>query len=156
MADTVINKIHELAVPIINEHNLDLVNIEYVRESRGRVVRITLDKEGGVTLNDCTKVSKELGYILEVKDVVTHPYHLEVSSPGLERPLITQKDYEKFLGRKVAIKTSEPLNGQKIFKGTLQSIQDGNVHLDIDGKSWKIPFTTINKAKLIYEFPEKI
>lgn len=151
MYSKIIARVRELAEPIINEQNLELVDIEY---SWGKL-RITIDKENGVTLNDCTRISKEVGYILEIRDVITHPYHLEVSSPGLERPLKTPRDFEKFLGRKVNIITSELLNGQGNFRGTLKLIQDGNVHLDIEGKYWEIPLTSIGKAKLIYEFPEK-
>lgn len=155
MLAKILDTVRELAEPIVTEHNLELVDIEHHRDSRGWVLRITLDKENGVTLDDCTKISKELGTILEVRDVISYPYHLEVSSPGLGRPLKTLRDFEKHLGRKVAIKTSALLNGRRNFKGTLQSIQDGNVYLDIEGNSWEIPFTTINQAKLIYEFPEK-
>jgi ribosome maturation factor RimP len=106
-------------------------------------------------LDDCTKISKEVGYILEIRDIISHSYQLEVSSPGLERPLRTLRDFEKFFGKKVSIITSEPLNGQRHFRGTLKLIQDGNVHLDIKGKYWKIPFRLISKARSIFEFPQK-
>jgi len=151
MYSKIIARVRELAEPIINEQNLELVDIEY---SRGKL-RITIDKGKGIALNDCTRISREVGYILEIRDVITHPYHLEVSSPGLERPLKTPRDFEIFLGRKVNIITSELLNGQRNFSGTLKLIQGGNVHLDIEGKYWEIPLTSIGKAKLIYEFPEK-
>ncbi|MBW1679227.1 MAG: ribosome maturation factor RimP [Deltaproteobacteria bacterium] len=151
MYSKIIARVRELAEPIINEQNLELVDIEY---SRGKL-RITIDQGKGVALNDCTRISKEVGYILEIRDVITHPYHLEVSSPGLERPLKTPGDFENFLGRKVNIITSELLNGQRNFRGTLKLVQDGNVHLDIEGKYWEIPLTSIGKAKLIYEFLEK-
>jgi len=151
----IIARVRELAEPIINEQNLELVDIKYVHENRRWILRITIDKEDGVTLHDCTNVSKELGYILEIRDVLARPFHLEVSSPGLERPLKTLKDFEKFLGRKVNIITSEPLEGQKHFRGTLQSVQEGTVHLDSEGKGWSIPLKTIDRAKSIFEFSKK-
>jgi len=155
MRSKIIAKARELAEPIINEQNLELVDIQYIRESRGWVLRIIIDKENGVTLNECTKISREVGYILEIKDIIAYPYHLEVSSPGLERPLKTPKDFAKCLGKKVNIITSEPLNGQKKFRGTLKSIKDSNVRLDIGGKCWRIPLEIIDQAKSIYEFPKK-
>lgn len=155
MDSEIISKVYDLAGPIINERGLELVDIEFLRETRGWVLRIILDKEGGVNLNDCTEVGKELGYILEIKDIIAANYHLEVSSPGLDRPLKTLKDFEKCLGRKVSLKLSEPLKGRKNFKGTLKTILDDRVQLDIEGESWEIALQAIDKAKLIYEFPPK-
>jgi len=155
MDSKIIDRVRELAEPIITEQGLELVDIKIVHENRRWILRITIDKEGGVTLDDCTNVSKELGYILEIRDVVTHSFHLEVSSPGLERPLKTLKDFEKFLGRTVNIITSEPLDGQRYFRGTLHSVEDGTVHLDGEGKRWSIAFRTIERAKSIFEFPKK-
>jgi ribosome maturation factor RimP len=147
--------VRELAEPIIKELNLDLVAIEYLPQKGQGIVRITIDKDNGVTLDDCTKVSREVGYILEIKDLFSHPYRLEVSSPGLERPLKTLVDFEKFLGRKVSFKTSELFNGKRNFKGTLKQVQNGIVLLEMDGEVWEIPFYLVRHAKLVYEFPEK-
>ena len=151
----ILERVRELAEPIIKELDLDLVDIEYLPQRGRGIVRITIDKDGGVTLDDCTKVNREVGYILEIKDLFFHPYQLEVSSPGLERPLKTLGDFEKFLGRKISIKTSELLNGKRNFKGTLQQVQNGIVLLEMDGGLWKIPFSLVRHAKLVYEFPEK-
>jgi ribosome maturation factor RimP len=156
MVLTILERVRELAEPIIKELNLDLVGIEYLPQRGRGIVRITIDKDnGGVTLDDCTKVNREVGYILEIKDLFFHPYQLEVSSPGLERPLKTLGDFEKFLGRKVSLKTSDLLNGKKIFKGTLKQVQNGTVLLEMDGGLWEIPFGLVRHAKLVYEFPEK-
>jgi ribosome maturation factor RimP len=119
MGLTILEKVRELAEPIIKDLNLELVDIEYLPQKGQGIVRIIIDKDPGVTLDDCTKVSREVGYVLEIKDLFTHPYHLEVSSPGLERPLKTLGDFEKFLGRKVALKSFEVMNGKRIFMGTL-------------------------------------
>lgn len=148
-------RVRELAEPIINEQNLELVDIKYVHENKRWILRIIVDKEGGVTLDDCTNVSKEVGYILEIKDAIAHPFNLEVSSPGLERPLKTLHDFRKFLGRKVNIITSEPLEGRKHFRGSLQSVEEGIVRLDGEGKCWSIPLKAIDRAKSIFEFPKK-
>jgi ribosome maturation factor RimP len=138
----------------LREYSLELVDVEYLRERGGWIVRITIDKEGHVTMGDCTKVSRELGFLMEVKEVIERPYNLEVSSPGLDRPLKTEKDFERFVGKKITIRTVEPLDGQRNFKGTLRSIKNGQVTLDNQEKTWRIPFKAIAKAKLIYEFPQ--
>jgi ribosome maturation factor RimP len=150
-----IARVRELAEPIISEQNLELVDIKYVHENRRWFLRITIDKEDGVTLRDCTNVSKEVGYALEIKDVIAHPFHLEVSSPGLERPLKTLRDFEKCLGRTVKIITTEPLEGQNHFRGTIQSVHDGTVYIDSEGKGWSISLKTIDRAQTVFEFPKK-
>jgi ribosome maturation factor RimP len=155
MGLTILERVRELAEPIIKELNLDLVDIEYLPQRGRGIVRIIIDKDNGVTLDDCTKVNREVGYILEIKDLFFHPYQLEVSSPGLERPLKTLGDFEKFLGRKVSLKTSDLLNGKRNFKGTLKQVQNGAVLLEMDGELWEIPFSLVRHAKLVYEFPEK-
>ena len=152
----ILERVRELAEPIIKELDLDLVDIEYLPQKGRGIVRITIDKDNGVTLDDCTKVSREVGYILEIKDLFSHPYHLEVSSPGLERPLKTLGDFEKFLGRKVSFKTSALLNGKRNFKGMLKQVQEGTIVLETEErKLWEIPFSLVRHAKLVYEFPEK-
>ena len=93
------------------------MDIEYLREPNGWVVRLFIEKEGGVTLKECATVSRELGYLMEIKEIIEHPYNLEVSSPGLDRPLKTEKDFQRFTGKKVTIKTTEPLGGRRNFKG---------------------------------------
>jgi len=155
MVLTILERVRELAEPIIKELNLDLVDIEYLPQGGRGIVRITIDKDNGVSLEDCTKVNREVGYLLEIKDLFSHPYQLEVSSPGLERSLKTLGDFEKFLGRKVSFKTSELLNGKRNFKGTLKQVQNGTVLLEMDGGLWEIPFGLVRNAKLVYEFPEK-
>ena len=155
MDTKLIDTVRELAEPIVQDQGLELVDVQYLQE-RGRwVVRITIDKEHGVTLDDCTTLSREIGALLEVHDILPHAYHLEVSSPGLERPLKTQKDFKKFLGRSIAIKTSELLEGKRNFKGTLKQVSPDAVTVEMEGKPWKIPFHVIRQAKLAYEFPEK-
>ena len=148
-------RVGELVEPIIADQNLELVDITYAHENKRWVLRITIDKEDGVTLRDCTNVSKEVGYILEINDVIPHPFHLEVSSPGLERPLKTERDFKRFCGRTVKIVTAEPLEGQTYFRGTIQAVQDGTVHLDSEGRSVSIPLKAIDRAQSVFEFPKK-
>ncbi len=149
----ILESVRNLVQPILEDYALELVDIEYLREREGWILRIFIDKEGGVTLDDCTKVSRELGYLMEVKEIIVTPYNLEVSSPGVDRPLKTEQHFRRYVGNKVSIKTAEPIDGRRNFKGTLGAFENGYVILDNAAKSWKIPLNAIVKAKLIYEFP---
>ncbi len=153
MAESVIEKVKQLTLTITEEEGLDLFNFEFKKSGHRWFLRIFLDKEGGVNLNDCEGVSRKLSAILDKEDLIPHSYILEVSSPGLDRPLLSEKDYAKFKGKNVRIRTSEPINGQKNFRGRLAKYEDGAVTLEIEvrkneTKSVSIPYHNIAKAKL--------
>jgi hypothetical protein len=95
---------------------MELVDIEYRREPVGWVLRLTIDKGGGVTLDDCTRVSQEIGRSLDVEDVIPNPYHLEVSSPGLDRPLKNERDFIRFSDRRIRVKTMDPMENKRLLK----------------------------------------
>ncbi|MBI5287149.1 MAG: ribosome maturation factor RimP [Deltaproteobacteria bacterium] len=126
------------------------MDIEY-RMDRGRwVVRFYIDKEGGVTLDDCSEVSGEVGAILDVKDIIPHSYDLEVSSPGLDRPLVKERDFLRHRGEKVRIKTKTAIDGRRNFSVILEDVKEGKVIVkDDQGKSWEIPLAEIEKARLV-------
>jgi len=128
---------------------MELVQVEYQREAGGRVLRLFIDRPGGVTLGDCAQISRQAGDVLEVCLENMGPYSLEVSSPGTNRPLVKQVDYERFKGRRAKIKTIQALDGQKNFKGVLAGISEGLVKLAIEGNTITIPFMEIAKAHLI-------
>jgi len=115
-------------------------------------LRIYLDREGGVTLDDCAEVSGEIGAVLEVKDVIPNPYVLEVSSPGLTRPLRKPEDFNKFSNRLVKIKLYEPVEGRKNFRGNLLGLEGDKVRLEIEGRVYELPLQGIAKANLEIEF----
>ncbi len=150
--EKVVGIVEGLVTPILESEGLELVDIEFQRETRGWVLRIYIDKEGGVTLNDCTVVSQQLSAVLDVEDPIDTPYTLEVSSPGLTRPLKKMKDYERYKGRLVRIKTYQKIEGQKEFKGKLLGLEEDIVSLEIEGKIMSIPLKDIAKANLEYEF----
>ncbi len=142
----------ELAIPILEREALELVDIEFKREVRGWVLRIYIDKEGGVSLNDCTLVSQQLGDVLDVEDPIDTPYILEVSSPGLTRPLKGTKDYQRYIGRLVKIKTYKEIYGKKVFIGELSGLKEGIVNIKIDKKVYEIPYGLIASAHLEVDF----
>ncbi|MFC1501635.1 ribosome maturation factor RimP [Elusimicrobiota bacterium] len=115
---------------VIEENNMELVDIEYRSESGKKVLRIFLDKEGGITLDDCGKMSTKVGDVLDKSEIVPESYVLEVSSPGLERVLKKEKDFIRFKGSRAKIMISESINGQRKFLGKIISVENGNILID--------------------------
>lgn len=143
----------EVLHPIVEENSCELVDVKYLRERGGRVLRIYLDKEGGVTVDDCANVSRELGVVLDAYDIMPqHSYTLEVSSPGLRRPLSRQSDYERFKGRKVKIKTTDPVGDRRVFSGTLLGMRGEMILVEVDGRSYSVPFGSVSRANLEIDF----
>lgn len=149
---SVTESIEELVTPITEENRLELVDVEYKKEGKNWFLRIFIDKEGGVTVDDCTRVSREIEDLIDVEEVVPTSYVLEVSSPGLERPLKKEKDFLRFKGKRAHVTTYTPIHEQKNFKGTIRDFQEDILFLDIDSQSVEIPRNQIAKAKLEIEF----
>lgn len=148
----IVDRVRAIAEPILTDRGLALVEVEFQREARGWILRLYMDRPGGVTLDDCQRVSEELGDHLDVEDVIDHPYHLEVSSPGLDRPLTRDADFVGFAGKAARITTRDPLEGQRNFRGRLAGLADGAVLLDLaDGRQVRIPRGLIAKARLEIE-----
>ncbi len=148
----VVERVRRLAEPILADRGLELVDVEFRREARGWILRLYMDRTGGVTLQDCERVSQELGDHLDVEDVIDHPYHLEISSPGLDRPLTRDADFLGFLGKSARITTYEAVEGQRNFRGRLAGLVEGTVLLDLaDGRQVRIPRGLIAKARLEIE-----
>ena len=150
-------KIIELIEPAVESEGLELVELECLRMKTRWLVRIFIDREGGATLDDCTAVSHQVGDLLNVHDLPPGPYTLEVSTPGLDRPLTRDKDFEKYLGAKVRIRTREPIEGSRNFLGTYVEYTTGGgrriVTVDVDGRIVPIDRENIQKANLEYERP---
>ena len=145
----VIQQVWRLAEPLCESEGLELIQVEYQRESAGRILRLYIDKPGGINLDDCVGVSRQMGDILDVHLPEVGPYNLEVTSPGPERPLAKMQDFEKFKGSRVKIRTNQPVNGQKNFTGVLLGISDDQVKLQIDGQIFNLSYAEISKARLV-------
>ncbi len=142
----------DCVAPIAREENGDLVDVEFVKEGGQWFLRVYIDKPGGVTIDDCQAVSEPLSAELDRLDPIPYSYTLEVSSPGLERPLRKVADYVKFAGRMVRIKTFEPINGRKEWQGRLIELIDGEVRLETQTGLLVVPLGKIAKANLAVEF----
>jgi ribosome maturation factor RimP len=162
MADTQKNAIEALIEPICRAHGVELVDVR-VLGGRGRsVVRVMIDRDrpdggdvpgSGVTIDDCTHVSRDLSSALDVhEDLLPGSYNLEVTSPGVERPLVKRRDYERFVGREVRVQTTARIGERKKFQGRLLDVADHDVEVDQDGHPVRIPFEAISRANLVYRF----
>jgi len=145
----IINQVEALAKPLCAGENLELVHIEYQRESAGRILRVYIDRPEGVALDDCVNVSRQLNDLLDVHLDDIGPYNLEVTSPGPRRPLSKPEDYERFKGRLAKIKTLQPIDAQKNFRGIIAGLTAEKVTLSSKEKTVDIPFGEISKARLV-------
>nr|HID59887.1 ribosome maturation factor RimP [Desulfobacterales bacterium] len=149
-AQQIIREVEAFVEPLLQAEGMELVDVEYRREGRGWTLRIYIDKDGGVTLDDCVAVTRQLEYILDVKLDIEEPYLLEVSSPGLDRKLKKEKDFTRFRGRKAIVHTDSPVEGRRYFKGIIGGYAKGMVTLIVDGRPIAIPHKIIKKAHLDY------
>ena len=145
----IVKQVRNLAGLLCESEGLELVHVEFRSETSGRILRLYIDKPGGVTLNDCADISHQIGDLLDVYLNSPGRYNLEVSSPGSDRPLGKIIDFERFKGNMARIRISQPIDGQKNFKGTLSGISEGMVRLLVDDKTVDIPFQEIVKARLV-------
>lgn len=143
-------QIQRLLEPILSSLGLALWNLEFRKEGPQWLLRIYIDREpGGVSLDDCATVSRDLGTVLDVEEIIPHAYTLEVSSPGLDRALTKPEHYRKSLGKPVRIKTYQAISDQKVFRGTLAGIESAVVVLEAEtGETVRIPLENISKASL--------
>jgi ribosome maturation factor RimP len=145
----IIKQVEALANPLCESEGIELVHVEYQRESSGRILRLYIDRPQKVTLDDCINVSRQLNDLLDVYLDDIGPYNLEVTSPGPERPLSKLQDYERFKGFRVKIRTLQPLGGQKNFTGVISGVSAENVTLLSNAEKVVIAFGNISKARLV-------
>jgi len=146
------DKIAEVVEALLRSEGLELVDWQFRKEGRSWVLRIFIDKPGGVTLDDCADLSRELGDQIEVNNLIPHAYILEVSSPGLDRPLKKEKDYSGSIGKLIQVTIRPPIEGQSFFKGILLDYAPSGVLVLREGeKTREIPVSQINKARLVFE-----
>ncbi|SFD79923.1 ribosome maturation factor RimP [Lentibacillus persicus] len=148
----IVNTAEELVTPILQEKGLELVDVEYVKEGKNWFLRVYIDKEGGVDIDECGLVSEKLGEKLDEKDPIKGTYFLEVSSPGVERPLKSKEDFERNIGSNVYVKLYEPINGEKEYQGLLDAFSNEmaviKYRIKTHEKLVEIPFNKIAKARL--------
>lgn len=144
-------ELRELTEGIVQDHGLELVDAELVR-GRLRVTVDTREGDGRVPVDTCAEVSRELSHQLDAGDVIAGPYVLEVSSPGLDRPLAREKDFAAACGEDVKVETRAPIEGRRRFKGRLVRFDGSVAHVVVDGREYAIPFAEVAKANRVYRF----
>lgn len=151
METTTMAQVRQLVEPVLTELGYELVELQLRKEQIGLVLRLIIHKEGGIGLDDCSTVSRAIGHLLEVEDPIGKPYHLEVSSPGLDRPLTTARDFVRNLGKKVDIRYTVGEEMRNVI-GIIAEVEESKVTITIDGAPGQIPLSDIVKAKLVIEF----
>ncbi len=142
-----------MAQPLAEEYGVELVDVEYVKEGAEWYLRLYIDKENGaVELDDCENMSRTIGDLLDKKDPIEQAYRLEVSSPGIERPLKRMKDFVRFKGEKVRVRTFSPIDGTKEFVGVLGEVDDNDLILMLDAVQKILPRDKISRVNLVWEF----
>jgi ribosome maturation factor RimP len=149
---SIAEQVANLVGPALEDMDFELVDVEYLSRHGKWVLRLYIDKEGGVTLDDCARVSREFGDLIDVKDIVIHKYVLEVSSPGLDRPLKKEKDLEHAIGKKIKVKTVDPVKGRRNYTGYLRNFQKGILYMELENGPVHLPWKEVEKANLVYEF----
>ena len=160
LSPNVVEQVRAVAARIAASHGLDLFDVRFRREASGMVLRVQIDRPGpaasaedSVSVEDCAAVSRDLSAVLDVEDIVSAAYTLEVSSPGLDRPLRSADDYRRFAGRRAKLVMREAVDGQTFFKGRLGGVEDGRVVIDAeDRRRHLVPIGIITRANLEVEF----
>jgi len=151
-------RIREAIAPVLSAHGVSQVDLEWATDRSGWILRLTIEREGsadqggGVTLADCADVSRDVSSVLDVEDLIAPHYNLEVSSPGLDRPLRTAAEFARFTGKQAKVKLSRPApDGQRLLRGTLEEAPEGRVAVNVDGKRIEVPFSDVAQANLVFE-----
>jgi ribosome maturation factor RimP len=154
-----LERLRELVAPVCRAHGLELVDARFITD-RGAVLRVLIERpeeatgQSGVSLADCQAVSRDLSTLLDVEhDALPRgSYRLEVGSPGLDRPLFSRRDFERFTGREVDVRTNRPFDGRRRLQGVLRGVEGDGIKLDLGGQELRVPLTEIAKANLVFRF----
>jgi ribosome maturation factor RimP len=130
----------------------ELVGIEFIRAGKHSTLRVYIDSENGIDVDDCAEVSHQVSAVLDVEDPISNEYNLEVSSPGMDRPLFKAAHYQSVVGEEITVKLNIPQDGRRNFKGLLTQSTETHVHVEVDGQTFILPISNISKANLVPNF----
>lgn len=149
----IVHEVSSVAEPLLDSCGMEMVDTEFLSEKGRWILRVFIDREGGVTLDDCAGVSRELGDLIEAKSIIDYPYALEVSSPGLNRPLKKERDFIRSIDKMLKVTMSQPINNRRNFTGRLADVREGIIHLSLDDTNVvELPLEGIERARLKYEY----
>jgi ribosome maturation factor RimP len=138
--------------PAVEEVGVELLGIEFVSAGKHSILRLFIDHENGIDVDNCADVSRQVGALLDVEDPISTEYNLEVSSPGLDRPLFSLAHYQAVVGETVNIRLSLPLNGRRKFKGILQAVENDILIVTVDNEEYELVFSNVDKGNLVHNF----
>lgn len=144
------HKLTEMLRPAVEETGKELLGVEFISAGNHSVLRLFIDHENGIDVDDCAEVSRQVGAILDVEDPISSEYSLEVSSPGLDRPLFDKSQFEAVVGETVEAKISMPLNGRRKFKGKLVAVENDSLIVMVDNEEYELVISNVDKAHLVY------
>ncbi len=150
--EEVVAQARQLGTPVADELSLELVQVEYKREADRWILRFVIDREGGVNLDHCEAFSRKVGQLLDEADLIPQQYHLEVSSPGAERPLVSDRDFVRFAGQRVAVRLYGPFAGRRSWEGKLVRRDGAGLTLICEGEEVTIPNELVSQVRLAVEF----
>lgn len=143
-----LEKVEHAIEPAVRASGYELVACEWKLEEGRNILRVMIDREGGVNLADCETLSRLLAPMLDVEDLIPDAYNLEISSPGLNRPLRKLSDFRKFIGKTLKVETTHPLANRRNFKGELQAVEGETLRIAVDGQVFSVPYADVSKARL--------
>lgn len=154
MIDRTVSRIWEVATQIADGEGMEVVDVELRREGSraGRVLRLYLDKHGGPNIDELGRVSRQLSELLDTQDIVEGSYTLEVSSPGINRPLKKPEHFQRFIGKRVRVRTGDMIEGRRSFLGILNEVTGEKIKLEVEGKQYEIPFSMIEKSNYEHDW----
>ncbi|SEL24649.1 ribosome maturation factor RimP [Colwellia chukchiensis] len=144
------DKLTDMLRPAVEETGKELLGVEYISAGNNSVLRLFIDHEDGIDVDDCAEVSRQVGAILDVEDPISSEYNLEVSSPGLDRPLFNKAQFSAVIDETIEVKISMPLNGRRKFKGKLIAVENDSLIVMVDNEEYELVISNIDKANLIY------
>lgn len=145
------DEIRALLAPVVEAMGYELWGLEYL-QGRGAVLRLYIDREDGITVDDCSLVSHQVSGVLDVEDPIPGEYNLEISSPGLDRPLFTLEQFARYVGDEVQLRLLAPVAGKRRLKALLSGVEDGDLVLEVEGEPVRVPFTQVDRANLVAKF----
>jgi ribosome maturation factor RimP len=145
-----VEKVTQLIEPTVQALDLELWGVEHASQGKYSVLRIFIEREAGVTIDDCERVSRQVSAIFDVEEPIAGEYTLEVSSPGMDRLLFTPQQFQRYRGEEVSVRMRTPVDGRRKFKGTLTDVVDDIIHIQVDGSDFELPHGDIEKANIVY------
>ena len=145
-----VEKVTQLIEPTVQALDLELWGVEHASQGKYSVLRIFIEREAGVTIDDCERVSRQASAIFDVEEPIAGEYTLEVSSPGMDRLLFTPQQFQRYRGEEVSVRMRTPVDGRRKFKGTLTDVVDDIIHIQVDGSDFELPHGDIEKANIVY------